>query len=137
MQTFRSLFVVIAVMAWSGCGTVPEPVPGTPATDFVNADAEKFVPLDRTARVSIQCTRLFERRQPDGRLVVAANLQNHAAAPLTLEVNCVFTDESGVSINDETPFVAITIAPGMVETVRFTAATPAAKRYAVRVKRAR
>jgi uncharacterized protein YcfL len=137
MKSIRCLILVFAIAGWSGCDTVPATVPETTVTDFVNADAEKFATLDPATQAAIQCTRLRERLLPDGRLEVAANLQNHATEPLTLKVSCVFKDTAGISINEETPLKTITMAAGAIETVRFTATNPAAKQYTVRVKRAR
>lgn len=123
----------------AGCETVSEPA--LPAEGEVighaNPDPEKFAALDRTVLAAVQCTRLRERQLPDGRLEVAANLRNHASSALVIKVNCVYKDAQGLLIEDETPFQTITVAPGAIETVRFTAANPLATRYTVQVKRSR
>jgi hypothetical protein len=137
LKAFRNFGIMIGVMIGLGCSTVTAPLPETTVKDFVNAHAEKFAALDEATQIAIQCTRLRERRLPDGRLEVAANLQNHATIPLTLKVSCVFKDAAGVAVGDEAPFQTITVAAGAIETLRFTAATPAGNVFTVRVKRSR
>ncbi|MEZ5412833.1 MAG: YcfL family protein [Opitutaceae bacterium] len=139
MQHLRSLGLVVGLgVLLAGCGTVPE----TSSEHSLAGEAaaptdETFVAVNKAAAEAVECTAFFTRTLPDGRLEVAVNLRNRGDKPLRLKINCVFKDGQGFSIKDETAFRPIEVAAGAIETVRFTATNPAAKRYTVRVGTAR
>jgi hypothetical protein len=121
----------------AGCATVSGPDAAQDSTKYTIGNTEKFVPLDKASQAAVACTGLRERVRPDGRFEVIANLKNRDAAPLALQVNCVFRDLRGFPTGDETAFQTIKLGAGATETVRFTAANTLAKRYTIRVREAR
>ncbi|MCB1104175.1 MAG: YcfL family protein [Cephaloticoccus sp.] len=139
MKSLRNLGLVVMLgFVLAGCGTMPTTSRDeTPAGEAIGPTEETFVTLNPAARAAVEAAAFFTRTLPDGRLEVAVNLRNRGEQPLRLKTNCVFKDEQGFSIKDETPFRTIEVAAGAIETVRFTATNPAAKRYTVRVGTAR
>ena len=127
--------LVVAVgMLLTGCGTVPTTSSEeTPVGETVAPTDETFVALNKVAAEAVECAAFFTRTLPDGRLEVAVNLRNLSDKPLRLKTNCVFKNAQGFSLKDETALRTIEVAAGAVETVRFTATNPAAKRFTVRV----
>lgn len=118
----------------AGCGTVPATSSEeAPVGEAIAPTDETFVALNKAAAEAVECVDFFTRTLPDGRLEVAVNLRNLSDKPLRLKTNCVFKNAQGFSIKDETAFRTIEVAAGAIETVRFTATNPAAKRYTVRV----
>lgn len=106
-------------------------------TTAAGVDGESVVALDPIAQAGVQCCAVHERVLPDGRLEVAAELQNLSEKPLRLNLNCEFRDAQGVALKDEAPMRVIEVAAGAIETVRFTAPNPAAQHYTVCVGTAR
>lgn len=135
MRRFRSLGLVVAVgILLTGCGSVPTTSSEeTSVGEAVAPTDETFVALNKVAAEAVECGAFFTRTLPDGRLEVAVNLRNLSDKTLRLKANCVFKNGQGFSIKDETPFRTIELAAGAIETVRFTATNPAAKRFTVRV----
>lgn len=136
MIRFRpGLFSVltVCVVLLSGCATDP----ARDSTKYSLESTEKFVTLDRVTQAEVACTGLRERMLPDGRLEVVVNVKNRSANPLKLQINCIFKNDQGFSLGDETPFQSLRLAANATETVRFTATNPQAKRYTIRVKQAR
>lgn len=131
-----SALILLLLGLLAGCESVPAPEPAESAEAADTGDAT-FVTLNQTAREAVVCESIHTRTLPDGRLEVAANLRNQSDRPLRLKLNCVFKDAQGFSIKDETPFRTVEVAAGALETVRFAAASPTAKRFVVRVGTAR
>lgn len=125
--------LTIGVVLLSGCATDP----ARDSTKYSLESTEKFVTLDRVTQAEVACTGLRERVLPDGRLEVVVNVKNRSANPLKLQINCVFKNDQGFSLGDDTPFQSLRLAANATETVRFTATNPQAKRYTIRVKQAR
>lgn len=125
--------LTVCVVLLSGCATDP----ARDSTKYSLESTEKFVTLDRVTQAEVACTGLRERMLPDGRLEVVVNVKNRSANPLKLQINCIFKNDQGFSLGDETPFQSLRLAANATETVRFTATNPQAKRYTIRVKQAR
>ena len=53
-----------------------------------------------------------------------------------MQINCVFKDEQGFSLGDETPFVNLILTENAQEDVRFTSLTPKAKDFTIRIRQA-
>ncbi len=137
-KTFTCLTLLAgSIGLWSGCTTRTVTDPGPDTAKYSIKDTEKFAALDKSTAAVVQCTGLRERVRPDGRLEVVANIKNLSARPFGLKINCVFKDAKGFSVGDETPFQKIKIEGDATEVVRFTANSPAAKRYTIRVRQAR
>lgn len=98
---------------------------------------ERFVLLDPGVQYSITCTGINERTLADGRLEVTAQIRNRENRRLEVQVNCVFKDGNMVSTGDETPFQTLILTENATESVKFTSANAAAKKYTIRVRQAR
>jgi len=117
----------------------PSPASGLPSTgpDPAIEDSDRFVMLDRSARVSVTCTDLQQRLLPDGRLEVAVSMKNRARRRIPIQINCVFKDVQGFSTGDETPFRDLILAGESTGLITFTAANNLARKYTIRVRLAR
>jgi uncharacterized protein YcfL len=138
MKTKPIIFAVLTtafVVFLAGCGTTAVSPQDSPKYSIENT--EKFTHLDKTVQAAVSCTNLQERRLPDGRLEVVASLRNREDRALKVQINCVFKDEQGFSIGDETPFRTVAMAEDATEAVRFTSANPSARKYTLRVRLAR
>jgi len=83
---------------------------------------------------AISCTGLMELPLADGRLEVVANLKNREMAPVKVQVGCAFKDASGEATIENSPWQNVTLPENATVSVRFTASTPAAKKYTVLVR---
>lgn len=131
------LSATAALALFAGCVTEPGPFAPLDTTKYTLENTEKFVLLDKPAQISVTCTGLQERALADGRLEVVANVKNRESRRIEVQINCVFKDEQGISTGDETPFQTLILAENSTEAVRFTAMNTAAKKYTIRVRRAR
>lgn len=96
----------------------------------------KFVLLDPGAQRSVTCLGLQETRLPDNRLQVVANVLNRENRRIQVQINCVFKDAQGFSVED-TPFQNLFLDENAQESVKFVSATDKAQRYTIRVRQAR
>ncbi len=108
----------------------------------VNADRgtmeaiAKFVELDPGAARSVTCSALLEGRTPEGRLVVKANVRNRENRRIEVQINCVFKDEQGFTV-EETPFESLILTENETRGVEFTSMNDKPKTYTIRVRQAR
>jgi hypothetical protein len=96
----------------------------------------KFVLMDPGAQYSVTCASLQEGRTPDGRLQVKANVRNRENRRLELQINCVFKDAQGFTV-DETPFGSLILTENEMRGVEFTAMNDKATNYTIRVRQVR
>jgi uncharacterized protein YcfL len=129
--------VTAALLLLAGCATEPRPSAPQDSTKYTVENTDNFVVLDKAMQSSITCTGLQERTLPDGRMEVVANVKNRESRDLDVQVNCVFKDEQGFSIGDETAFKPVRLGDHATEAVHFTAANGAARKYTIRVRQAR
>jgi hypothetical protein len=133
-----ALIPVAAALVVAGCSTydkgpyVPEQSK-TPAYE----NTERFVLLDPGVKYSITCTGINERTLDDGRLEVTAQIRNRENRRLEVQANCVFKDGNMIATGDETPFQTVILTENATESVKFTSANSAAKKYTIRVRQAR
>ena len=106
------------------------------ADKFNQEVSAKFVLLDPGAQTSVSCASLQEGRTPEGRLQVKANVRNRENRRLEVQINCVFKDDQGFTV-DETPFESLILTENEVRGVEFTAMNEKAKTYTIRVRQAR
>jgi len=122
----------------AGCDTVSKTALNEAlASETAAATEESFVAVNGSTQEAVECAAIFTRMRPDGRLEVSVNLRNPGDKPLRLKTDCVFKDAAGLWLKDETPARTIEVAEGAMETVRFAAPTPAARRYTVWVQAVR
>lgn len=132
---FTLAAVVLGLLA--GCQTEPGPFLPQDTTKYTLESTERFVVMDKHVQYSVTCTGLQEGMTGDGRLEVAANIKNRENRRIQVQVSCIFKNEQGFSIGDETPWQTLILGENATETVRFTAMTPQARKYTVRVRQAR
>jgi uncharacterized protein YcfL len=135
-MTPRHPIFVLAACALAGCATAPAPQAPQDTTKFTVENTDRFAVLDSATEAVVSCTGLQERTLGDGRLEVVANLRNSDAAPVRVQVQCEFLDAEGAPVGAEAPWLAVAISGASTEVVRFTAPAVAARKYAIRVRRA-
>ena len=131
------LIACVVLGVSGGCVAEPGPFPPLDTTKFTLENTDRFVLLDRGAQHSVTCTGLLENPLADGRLEVVANVKNRENRRVHVQVSCVFKDENGISVGDETPFQTLILTENSTEAVRFTAMNASAKKYTIRVRQAR
>ena len=141
MKAILSLILTgaVSVLVGAGCKTShPETgvFPPQSTTKFDTENKEKFVLMDPGAQYSVTCMGLQETTLPDGRLQVAAQVRNRENRRIEVQINCVFKDAQGFSV-DETPFQTLILTENATETVQFASLNDKAKKYTIRVRQAR
>ena len=96
----------------------------------------KFVLMDAAAQYSVTCEGLQEGKTVDGRLEVAALVRNKESRRIEVQIQCVFKDANGFAV-DETPWTTLILTENGMETAHYTALSPRAVAYTVRVRQAR
>lgn len=136
---FLLLVPVVTALFTAGCGSTYDKGPYLPAQSKTPAyeNTERFVLLDPGAKYSLTCTSLHEQTLADGRLEVTAQIRNRENRRIQVQVNCVFKDGNMVPVGDETPFQDLILTENATESVKFTSASSAAKKYTIRVRQAR
>jgi hypothetical protein len=134
---FCCLSFITLISAWllTGCATESARAPVAAAGTNYETSA-KFALMDSGAQTSVTCTGMQELRTPDGRLQVAANVMNRENRRIEVQIQCLFKDPQGFAL-DETPWQPLMLTENGQETVRFTAMSPKATDYEVRVREAR
>ena len=122
----------------AGCSTHDKGpyLPQTPKTPAYEG-REPIVLLDPGVRHSVTCSGIQEQILPDGRLEVVAHLRNRQNRRIEVQANCVFKDLNSFSTGDETPFTMVILTENGTEDVKFVSVNNLAKKYTIRVRRAR
>jgi len=139
MKASSSFLFLAAVVTGllSGCQTQPGPYLPQDTTKYSIENTEKFVLMDRPTQVSVTCTGLQERQNADGRLEVVANIKNRENRRIQVQIRCVFKDDAGVAVGDETPWQTLILGENATEALPFTAMNTQAKKYTIAVRQAR
>lgn len=134
-----ALIPVAAALVVAGCSSTYDKGPYLPEQSKTPAyeSSEHFVLLDPGVKYTITCTGINERTLDDGRLEVTAQIRNRENRRIEVQANCVFKDGNMVSTGDETPFQTVILTENATESVKFTSANNAAKKYTIRVRQAR
>jgi uncharacterized protein YcfL len=138
MTTRRYLLppAALCCLVLAACAVAPGTEPQD-STKFTVENTDQFAALDPATEAAVTCTGLQERMLGDGRLEVVANVKNRGSQPVTVEVQCLFLDDRGMTTEVEGPWQALALGGDATEVVRFTSSNDAAKKYAIRVRRAR
>ena len=127
----KNLLLILAflsvVVLGSGC-TSPNPPAQT--------EPPQFVWLDDTTPQSVKCTGAQMSHTADGRLTVIAHLRNQEIFRVEVQVNCVFMDANGFTV-DEAPFRTLIIDENATQDVAFEAFKPNAVKYLIRARKTR
>jgi uncharacterized protein YcfL len=84
---------------------------------------------------AVVCEDVRTRPLPDGRMEVAAFVQNLQPHRLQIQVNCVFKDEKGFPTEgEETPFRTLILTENARESVMFTSFNDKAKFCTIRIR---
>lgn len=133
-----ALIPVAAALIVAGCSTYDKgPYLAEKSKTPAYESTENFVLLDPGVKYSITCSGINERTLEDGRLEVTAQIRNRENRRLEVQANCVFKDGNMVSTGDETPFQTLILTENATESVKFSSANSAAKKYTIRVRQAR
>lgn len=130
--------IALSAVLVAGCSSTYDKGPYLPEQSKTPAyeNTERLVLLDPGVQYSITSTGITEKMLTDGRLEVVAQIRNRENRRIEVQVNCVFKDAAGVSI-DETPFQALILTENATEQVKFTSMNNLAKKYTIRVRQAR
>ena len=93
--------------------------------------------LDPGVQYSVTRGDLNQRTLEDGRLEIIVQLRNRENRRIEVQANCVFKDQNGFVIGDETPFQTVILSENATEQLRFVSANDQARKYTIRVRQAR
>jgi hypothetical protein len=124
----------LALAALGGCAMPPRAVAPQDSTKYSLENTDKFEPLDAASQTWVSCTGLQERHLGDGRLEVVADVKNRVRANVVVQVQCVFQDAQGVSLDELGPWRIIYLPVDSTEAVRFVALDTRAVAYSIRVR---
>jgi len=91
--------------------------------------------LDKDLEDRVAADIADSQRLPDGRLRVRVNLRNSSKKALRVEARCVFKDDMGLSIGDETEWQPIFFAPQQIQTYDATSREPSVRKFTVEVRK--
>lgn len=133
-----SLFGLLVVVTAStvGCRTEGAFKPIN-TTKYNYEDTEPFVLLDRSMQRSVTVSGLQETVRDDGRLEIVANVRSRVNRRIQVQIGCVFKNEAGFGIGDETPWNTLILTEAEQKSVRFVSMNDRAKKYTIRVRQAR
>jgi hypothetical protein len=84
---------------------------------------------------TVECVDVRTRPLPDGRMEVAAFVQNLQPHRVQVQVNCVFKDEKGFPTEgEETPFRTLILTENAREPLMFTSLNDKAKLCTIRIR---
>ncbi len=133
-KTPSFLTLAAGLAALAGCASPPAVYTAQSTTKYTVANTEEFMPLDAISQADVACTGLQERKLPDGRLQVIANIKNRERWNVMVQVQCVFKDEQGFPAGGETPWRTLILPEDSTEAVRFIALNNLATHYTIRVR---
>ncbi len=128
---------LVGLLLATATGCVTDAGPHSPALRL-NPNLEEsggVVLLDSWSQRSITCTTVKYSRRPDGRLIISANLVNRRNFEARIEASCVFQDQHGVGVGDETPFAVEFLSANETKTLTFVAKDDRAKSATIRVRK--
>lgn len=134
---FLSLLGAAGLALLAGCQTEPGPFLPEDTTKYTVESTDRFVLMDKNVQYSVTCTGLQERITPNGHFEVAANVKNRENRRIQVQISCVFKNDQGFSIGDETPWQTLILGENTTETVRFESMNDQARKYTIRVRQAR
>jgi hypothetical protein len=126
-----------AMAALTGCVATLAPQSPQYSTKFTVENTDRFSALDPATEAAISCTGLQEQTLANGRLEVAVNVKNRDTGPVSVQAQCLFFDDQGGPVDIDPPWQTLSIDVDSTAVVRFTAPNDSAKRYSVRVRKAR
>jgi len=115
-----------------GCVTEGPYVPAEqqPSTEVENTAVILDEEISRNIAVDLQNA---ERTSQD-KLKALANIRNRTNNDLTIQVQTIFRDAVGFSINDDTAWETIVLTANETRTITATSTTRKAERYTIRIR---
>ncbi len=133
MKTSIHLTTMLLAMLASGCTTNEGPyVPTqqTPSTELENTT----VILDREIANHIAVDLQDAERAHSGKLIARANIRNRTNHDLRIQVQTVFRDSKGFSINDDTAWETLVLTANETHTISAISTSKKAERYTIRIR---
>jgi uncharacterized protein YcfL len=134
----KSILPCLAALALltlaTGCRTTGPYTP-TPTADVEGR--EPVVLMDQMVQTSVTSQGVHYRQLPDGRLEAIAIIQSRDPRRIQVQIQCVFKDANGITIDDETPWQTLILTENGQEQVSFKSMNNQAKKATIRVRQAR
>ena len=135
MKSILTCFAALALLTLAtGCRTTG-PFTPTPAPDVEGR--EPVVLMDQMVQTSVTSQGVHYRQLPDGRLEAVAIIQSKDPRRIQVQIQCVFKDANGITIDDETPWQTLILTENGQEQVSFKSMNNQAKKATIRVRQAR
>src|SRR4051812_22917161 len=106
-------------------------------TTSYDLENHPVVLMDKNLDYHIAIASIEQTTAPDGRLHVNAKFRDRANHRIETQVSCVFNDEHGFPIGDETPWQTLIVTENAQEGVSFVAMNAQGKRATIRIRQAR
>ncbi|HSH15199.1 MAG TPA: YcfL family protein [Verrucomicrobiae bacterium] len=134
----KSILPCLAALALltlaTGCRSTGPYTP-TPTADVEGR--EPVVLMDQMVQTSVTSQGVHYRQLPDGRLEAIAIIQSRDPRRIQVQIQCVFKDANGITIDDETPWQTLILTENGQEQVSFKSMNNQAKKATIRVRQAR
>ncbi len=134
----KSILPCLAALALltlaTGCRSTGPYTP-TPTADVEGR--EPVVLMDQMVQTSVTSQGVHYRQLPDGRLEAIAIIQSRDPRRIQVQIQCVFKDANGITIDDETPWQTLILTENGQEQVSFKSINNQAKKATIRVRQAR
>lgn len=127
---------IIAVMSLAGlligCATEGPYVPAGREPGVEQENTAVIMDSEIADKIAVD-TQNAERTQ-QGKLRAMANIRNRSNDDITVQVQTVFRDLNGFSINDDTSWETIVLTANETKSVTATSTSRKAERYTVRIR---
>lgn len=135
MKSILPCFAALALLTLAtGCRSTGPYTP-TPTADVEGR--EPVVLMDQMVQTSVTSQGVHYRQLPDGRLEAIAIIQSRDPRRIQVQIQCVFKDANGITIDDETPWQTLILTENGQEQVSFKSMNNQAKKATIRVRQAR
>lgn len=135
MKSILPCLTALALLTLAtGCRSTGPYTP-TPTVDVEGR--EPVVLMDQMVQTSVTSQGVHYRQLPDGRLEAIAIIQSKDPRRIQVQIQCVFKDANGITIDDETPWQTLILTENGQEQVSFKSMNNQAKKATIRVRQAR
>ncbi len=131
MKTFSQLLTLLTLLCF-GCSSEGPYVPSErrPSPEIENT----AVALDEELKGLIAVDAQDAERTTQGRLKAMANMRNRTNQDLTVQVQTIFRDANGFSIDDDSAWETIVLTANETRTVGSVSTSKKADRYSIRIR---
>jgi uncharacterized protein YcfL len=135
MKSTLPCLAALALLTLATACRTPGPYKPTPTANVEGR--EPVVLMDQMVQTSVTSQGVHYRQLPDGRLEAIAIIQSRDPRRIQVQVQCVFKDANGITIDDETPWQTLILTENGQEQVSFKSMNNQAKKATIRVRQAR